>query len=83
MLVSENGWSPGKVHYTGLLGEEKTVALLQGDTVAAKDVSPQSFLLGRTEEYATTYREYLSSGEKRAGWADLVTWPSWTCDRRN
>lgn len=26
-----------------------------------------------------TYREYLSSGEKRAGWADLVTSPFWTC----
>lgn len=32
------------MRHTGLLGEEKTVALLQGDTVTAEDVSFNDFL---------------------------------------
>jgi hypothetical protein len=57
---------------TGLLGEQETIALLEGDTVSAR----QNFsMFPDLRDIVSTHLEYLSSGEKRAGWADLVTSP--------
>ena len=58
------------------LGEEKAVALLEGDTLPAQIFRPALFFVDCTaHRIEEAYLEYLSSGEKRAGWADLVTSP--------
>jgi len=54
------------------LGEEKAVALLESDTLPAQFVRPA---FRDVMHRMKAYLEYLSSGEKRAGWADLVTSP--------
>lgn len=60
-----------------LLGEQEAVALLESNTVAMS--SGQHYALtAKLSDVLQAYREYLSSGEKRAGCADLVTSPSTT-----
>ncbi len=61
------------------LRHEQTISLLEGNSMSIDTVStilPAKSLIKSWRP--RPYLEYLSSGEKRAGWADLVTSPAWT-----
>ena len=61
------------------LCQKQPIALLQGDPMSCNtpSVSFSHFPYRWTEKVASL--EYLSSGLNRAGCADLVTSPAWTC----
>ena len=73
--------SPVRV-YNGpltVLCQKQPVALLQSDPMSCKtSLSVIRPYLGRQVSHMDTL-EYLSSGLKRAGCADFVTSPAWTC----
>lgn len=64
------------------LCHEQTISFLKGNSVSIVTIS-STFSSERVKKSLSlrrsgTYLEYLSSGENRAGWADLVTSPAWT-----
>lgn len=59
-----------------LLGKKKSITLLDSHALPVRhQVSPS---VENRQLMEASYLEYLSSGEKRAGCADCVGWPSYS-----